>query len=365
MISGEILSIAAAVLIALVFIFFLTRRSGRSKKQSAASLVKSFSAFLSGDDNAALNEMKKMTEAGNTSPELFLAIGLILRKKEDFTKAAQVHAVLLGNPLLDNDFKNALIGELARDYMLAGQTSKAITLLQDNPVTINEPDNLITLALCNLSLQNYDAALEYHKKYYKITGNYLKGFFCKCMIEKAVHAPSPKAAMKYIKAALDNDNTSRSGHIIKGTLLLKSEKYNKAADEFGYVINKGLLRDIKDFKQIEKGYIAAGKEAELTELLKKNAEEGNINPFVHIALSDYYEYGGDKARAVSILQSYMDLPDAKVIAAKIFSEKSGDKMTARLIKDVFLYECSVCGLNLNSYKDDCPKCYSFDTIYPK
>lgn len=362
----EIASISLALIIAVVFIFFLTRRNAVHKpKKADISFVNAISAFFNGDDNTAIEKLKNVAFKGAANPEIYLILGFLYRRKGDFTRAAQIHEMMLGNQELDKDFRNALIGELAEDYMLAGQYAKAVSLLQNEHQVMNNPDNIITMAKSALYSQSYDKALQYHIKYHKITGKYLPGFFEKCMVEKAVNAANPQASFKHIKSALEENKQCRPARIIKGLLLLKTDKVQKAVDEFQSIIEEGLLRDMNDFKNIEKAYIAAGKEAELTTLLKQQTSAGAVNPFIHTALAEKYEYNGEKEMAKTVLESYIEQPDSKIIAAKVYAEKFNNKLIEHIVKDAYSFKCRNCGFETNQYKDDCPKCSAYDSIYPK
>ena len=221
----EIASISLAIIIAVVFIFFLTRKNTvKQPKKTHISVVNALSAFFNGDDNTAIEKLKDIAFKGGANPEIYLILGFLYRRKGDFTRAAQIHEMMLGNNELDKDFKNALIGELAEDYMLAGQYAKAVSLLQNESQVMNNPDNIITMAKSALYSQSYDNALQYHMKYHKITGKYLPGFFEKCMVEKAVNAANPQASFKHIKSALEENKKCRPARIIKGLLFLKTDK---------------------------------------------------------------------------------------------------------------------------------------------
>ena len=118
----EIASISLALIIAVVFIFFLTRRNTvRQPKKTNISVVDALSAFFSGDDNTSIEKLKEVAFKGGANPEIYLILGFLFRRKGDFTRAAQIHEMMLGNSELDKDFRNALIGELAEDYMLVGR----------------------------------------------------------------------------------------------------------------------------------------------------------------------------------------------------------------------------------------------------
>lgn len=362
----EIASISIAVIIAVVFLFFLTKRNkNRQYKKTNTSVVNALSYFFNGDDDTALETMKNIVLKGGANSEIYLILGFLFRRKGDFTRAAQIHEMMLGNTELDKNFRNALIGELAEDYMLAGQYAKAVSLLQKENQVMSEPNNIITMAKSALFSQSYDNALQYHIKYNKITGKTLPGFFEKCMVEKAVNAESPQSAFKHIKSALENNKQCRPARIIKGLLYLKTDKLQKAVDEFQSVIKEGLLRDMDDFKNVEKVYIAAGKESELTSLLTKQAYEGTMNPFIHIALAEKYEYNNEKENAKTVLESYIEQPDAKIIAAKVYAAKFDNKLIGHVVQDAFSFKCRECGFETNQYKDDCPKCSAYDSIYPK
>lgn len=362
----EILSISAAVIITIVFLFFLMRRNASVKnKKPNPSVVTAISAFFKGDDNTAIEQLKNVAFKGQANPEIYLILGFLQKKKGDYTRAAQIHEMMLGNTDIDKEFKNALYGELAYDYMLAGQYAKAVALLKQESQILNKPENLITMARNALALQSYDNAINYHTKYNKMTGKTIPGFFEKCMVEKAVNAQNIQNSMKYIKSALETNKACRPARIIKALIYLQNEKLNKSIEEFKTILDDGLLRDMNDFKNVEKAYIAAGKEAELHNLLRDLASKGAINPFIHLALADYYEYNNDSHSAKILLESYIELPDAKIIAAKEYASRYNNKLLIHALSEVHSYKCRQCGFETNEYKDDCPKCASYDSIYPK
>ena len=45
--------------------------------------------------------------------------------------------------------------------------------------------------------------------------------------------------------------------------------------------------------------------------------------------------------------------------------KFNNKLIAHVTKDSSSFKCRVCGFETNQYKDDCPKCSAYDSIYPK
>ncbi len=362
----EILSISAAVIITLVFLFFLTRRNSAAKvKKTNPTVVTALSAFFNGDDNKAIEQLRNVAFKGQANPEIYLILGFLQKKKGDYTRAAQIHEMMLGNPDIDKEFKNALYGELARDYMLAGQYAKAVALLKQENQIMNKPENIETMARSALALQSYDNAVSYYTKYNKTAGKNMVGFFEKCMVEKAVNAASTQNAMKYIKSALEANKSCRPARIIKALIYLHNDKVAKSVEEFKAIIDEGLLRDMNDFKNVEKAYIALGKESELHNLLREHSSSGSINPFIHIALADYYEYNNDSHSAKVLLESYIELPEAKIIAAKEYAARYNNKLLAHALKDTYYYKCRECGFETNEYKDDCPKCAAYDSIYPK
>lgn len=362
----EILSISAAVIITLVFLFFLTKRNTAAKtKKTNPSVVTALSVFFKGEDAAALEQLKNIALKGQANPEIYLILGFLQKKKGDYTRAAQIHEMMLGSNDIDKEFKNALYGELAYDYMMAGQYAKAVALLKQESQVLNKPENIITMARSALALQSYDNAINYHTKYNKITGKTIPGFFEKCMVEKAVNAGGGQNAAKYIKSALETNKACRPARIIKALLYMQGEKNLKAIEEFKAILEEGLLRDMNDFKNVEKAYIAAGKEAELHTLLRELTSKGAINPFIYLALADFYEYNNDSHSAKILLESYIELPDAKIIAAKEYALRYNNKLLLHALHDTFSYKCRECGFETNDYKDDCPKCAAYDSIYPK
>ncbi len=360
------ISIVIIIFIAFIFIFFLKKRNKvKAYKKANVNVVDGLSCLFENDENIAIEKLKAIVLKGNASAEIYLILGFLYRNRGEFNRASQIHEMILGKGGINKDFKNALIGELAEDYMLQGEFNKAISLLKSKSNLLHNPKNIITLTKCYLYSKNYDNALSYHEKYNKITGKELANFFEKCMVEKAVSSGNSNASLKYLKSALEKNIKCRPARIMKGFIYLNTGKIEKAINEFQEIIKEGLIRDIKDIKNIEKAFTKAGKESEFIKILRNEVSLKTINPFIHIALAEFYEYNHEKEASKTILETYLALPDSKIIAGKIYATKFNNKLLLRALKDVYSFKCRECGFELDEYRDDCPKCSAYDSIYPK
>lgn len=362
MATTQILSIIGGIIAALIFIYFLTKSDGTKKLNSQPSIVKGFAYFFSQNDEEALKEMRALALSGNGSPEIYLAIGFLYRKRGEYTKAAQVYEVLLGNKELSKDYKSYLTAELAKDYLLAGMPVRALTTLKDLQDREQNPDNLITLAKASFEIQNFDNAVTYFEKYKKVTGKNIYGFYAKCMVA-AASADSNKAP-KYIKNALQELPACRSARFIKANMMMKNDNVKKAIEEYKSILKEGLPRDEQDVKTISEAFIAAGEETEFIKLLKELVHETK-NPFIHLNLAHYFADLGEKEKAIEILNGYIKRIGGNPALVKYLAQLTEDKTLLNILGNRETFRCRVCRSDFDKYKDDCPVCQSFDSIYPK
>lgn len=362
--TTQFLSIIGGIIAALVFIYLLTKSDGKKEIRRAPSIVKGFSCFFSNNEKEALEEMRAIALSDKGTPEIYLAIGFLYRKSGEYVKAAQVHEVLLGNKDLDKDYKKYLTTELAKDYLLADMPIKSLAILKEMHNREENPDNLEILAKANFDIQNYDNALAYLEKYEKSTSKTIRGFYAKCMIAKASASGDLSKTQKYIKNALAKCPECRSAHFIKAGLLMKEGKNAKAIEEYTHILSRGLPRDEKDVSDTEKAFLAAGEESRFIKLLKELAHDAK-NPFIHIYLARHYMEDGEKDKAKGLLGEYLEHIGGNPALVKYFAEISEERSLLNVVGARKTFRCSECGADFDKYKDDCPVCSSFDSIYAK
>lgn len=366
MVSSQIISIAAGAAVAIIFIYFLSRRKSSDRlKVQAPSMVGSLAAFFDGDDKKALKEMKALALADKGTPEIYLSIGFLYRKMGDCTKAAQIHEILLGNNEIDDDYKALIVTELARDYFYADMPLKTLAVLGRHQGAEKNPDNLLLLARASLAVHDFDGAAAFYSRYEKLSGCSLKGFYCKCMLEKARAAKDAGKAAKAIKQALEANRDCRPARFITAAMLRKEGKHTKAMDEYKTIIKNGLIRDMDDMKSIEAAFIESGEETALLSFLKANMADGAKSPFTAVYAAGYYEGLGDKDEAKSILYSYLTRTGFSAAAARAYASLTGDKVLSEALKNERPFSCSICGTGYEKYQDDCRVCGSFDSIEVK
>lgn len=333
-------------------------------KKNYTSLIRATETLVFGNENAAIEEFSSMVKDNkNISIEYMLILSFLRRKVGDYTRAAQILEMILGENNMPKKFNDELKTEIAKNYMFAGQYAKASELIKSDSDLMKNPENVLTLAHCSFAVQNWDSAIAYYNKYKRLSNNTIYGFYEKCMLSKAMNMQTLEIAQVYIKEVMSINSQCRPARIMNAIIFLKTNKLSKAIDEFKDIIKEGLLRDINDFKYVEQAYIKAGKEGELIELLREESHKCNPNPIVHIALSDYYYNNNDEYTGKLVLETYIELPDMKIAAAKKYAERTKDKVTGNILKNTNNYKCTRCGYETNEYKDDCPQCSAFDSIY--
>ena len=334
------------------------------KSEPNLSIVQAISSLIKEEYGESISILQNnIVNKNKITNESLLLLGFLRRKTGDHAKAAQIFELILGNNDQDKEFNNELMSELALQYYYGSQYKKSIDLLNNHSDILKKyPINYSLLAKNYAALKNWDQALYFHNKYYKSTNNKIYGFNEKCNISKAIEAQTPSIAIQYLKEALTHNRFNRAANILMGLYLLKSNKIQKAVNQFEFVLEHGLLRDESDFLFAEKAYIAAGKEKELNELLRKLAFEGIENPFIHIALANFYYNIQEENEGKNILESYIELPNMKILGAKIYANKTNNKLIKHLYQNVFNYKCNQCNYETNTYSDDCQKCGSFDSL---
>ena len=363
MTSTHIIIIASGALVAIIFIYFLTRRGyNHNAAKAAPSVVKGLAALYNGDDKNALEELRALALADKGSPEIYISIGFLYRKLGNITKAIHIHEILLGNSDIDDEYKPFILTELAKDYLEANIPDKAIAIINGTAGANKNPENVIILAKAYFAAGDYDNAASYYTKYTKLTGTTIKGFYCKCLIAKAKTAKDIQGATKAVKAATDYDNYCRPARFVLAAIFKSEGKHTKAMNEYKSIITDNLIRDEEDLKKIQAAFIEAGEEASLKSILESHVSTGTKNPLIAVHLANYYADEGNTDRGVELLKLYLSNTGYNIYAAKNYARLADDKVLQEAIKNDKPFICNQCGTEYDDYHDECHICTSFDCI---
>ncbi len=359
----HIITISLGAVVAIIFIIFLTKRSiNRYENSAKPSLIKGFSSFFEGDDKKALDELRAIALSDKGSPEIYLSIAFLYRKLGDYTKAAHIHEVLLGNKDIDREYTSLIVTELSKDYLLAEMPLKVIQVL-DNNISDNS-ENLLTYAKAYLMAESFDKAISYYQKYNKVTGKSIYGFTLKCLVEKTKYLTDISKALKIIKSALNEDEFCRPARFAYVALLSKNAKQDKVLKEYKNIILQNLVRDYKDMQVIEKAFIAAGVEQELNKTIKSAIESGIKNPFIFLYMAKYQEKAENKESGLLFLDECLNEKQYSFYLAKEYAIMKNDNILLNTLKDLKPFQCKICQCKFEEYSDTCCNCNSYDSINP-
>ncbi len=361
MFTPQNISILIAVIIAIVIIFVFTfkTKSNNKNRSQQPSLVKSIISYFDDNYELALSELREIASKDNCPPEVFLTIGLIYKKHNDYTKAAQILEVLLLHKDIDNQYKKYIKTELAKNYLLAQMPIKAITTLQEEDT--NNEDNAFILAYSNLLAGNIDNAIGFANKYKKLHGSAIYGFVAKCHIAKAIDAKDYNKSIKFLKNAINDMPNCRPARFMLANFHAKNKRHDKAIEEYKNIINDDIMRNMNDFEAIKHEFIVNGDESKLLDIFCNARLKHPNSTLINVAIASLYDEKGEHLVAVKELKSFIEENKSAVAVAE-YAKLTNDNITELILKDIKPYQCVVCNTPYYDYREECGTCFSFDSI---
>jgi len=386
---------------ALVYVFillalligWLVGRYGRNKSQRDAKSLwpkqryyQGLNYLLNDQPDAAVDTFIAALEVNSETLETHLALGNLLRRRGEVSRAIRVHQNLLARPSLNREQLHLAQLELGVDFLRAGLLDRAETLFKE------------LVELKGLDKHLREKTLAYLLEVYRDTKEWLaaidvadqlttrkfagmpdvwremQAHFCCEMAENAVSKKALLEARRQVRNALRYDK-----NCVRASLILARIELQDSAPAQALVMLRKVPRQNARFTSealplIFESFLRLKKPAEMSALFQEiYAEERNILVLNYVAKAILEEQGEDAVVAF-LLKELPAFPQMEAAGEllKVVSENNSqwagfsystvkgvlDKLTQAHCQ----YKCTHCGFTGERMHWLCPSCKSWSTI---
>ncbi|GAA5316962.1 MAG: lipopolysaccharide assembly protein LapB [Candidatus Pelagadaptatus aseana] len=368
--------------------FALGRRSLPKDDESPQSLlaphyIRGLNYFLNDEQDAAIDTFIHALEVNSETLETHLALGNLLRKRGEVSRAIRVHQNLLARPGLPEERSQQVQLELAKDFVKSGLLDRAEVLLQE----------LVETAPYQIKVQ----CLKYLIEIYRDEKEWLKGiqainqlsgkrfskppeewrvvqgqFYCE-LAEQCLARNDYLVCRRHLKSAMGADKSSVRASLIQADLDMKLGHYKDAAKTLRQIPDQDPAFVPEIVPRLSQCYRMSGRPEALKKALEQMLEQ-HFHPAIVLELSElvYKEQGRDAA--LVFISAHIDRAPSLSVAEKMLSlqGQAGDEVSIQMAskavqsinKTRAKYRCTSCGFGGQQLHWLCPGCKSWSTVKP-
>lgn len=388
---GDI-AIFTLVLIAVAAGFFLGRFSRRKRSESrypkdyALNYYKGLSYLFNEQPDSAIDAFIGALEVNGDTLETHLALGNMLRRRGEVTKAIKVHQNLLARPGLNTRQQHESQLELARDYVKSGLLDRAEALLKElvkvspaykqaaleHLVEIYQDENEWDNAIA--------AASEMDVKQYRSRSGAslaeLKAHFACEQAEEDIQHRNWSKARTHLLEALKFDGESARASLLFAKLELNQGRFREALSHLHKIPQQDADYLLLGLDMVCDCYDKLGEQQALQKYLLSLLDQYPSNSLV-LKIAERLRWLEDDYAAADFIADHLkERPSIRTLNRLVelylpHSEGRGrenlqllKQLVDRVVAEKPSYCCNKCGFTGNALHWLCPGCKSWGTVKP-
>lgn len=377
------------VLVAVALGFALGRRSAAKEDDSSTSLlephyIRGLNYFLNDQEDAAIDTFIHALDVSTETLETHLALGNLLRKRGEVSRAIKVHQNLLARPGLPVDRSQQVQLELAKDFVKSGLMDRAEVLLQE----------LVTGA--NTSIKGQ--CLKYLIKIYRDEKEWLKGinainqlsgkrfaklpeqwrliqsqFYCE-LAQEALARSDYLVCRRQLKLAIGADKNSVRANLILAELEQQLGHYKEAIRTLQQIPFQDPAYLPEMLPHMVDCYRMSGNLRGLRKALEQLLES-HSHPAVVLEIADLIACDQGQSAAIEFMADKInDAPSVRVAEKMLSIQSQADSASPALqLAETAVrslqqgrakYRCNQCGFGGRQLHWLCPSCKSWGSVKP-
>jgi lipopolysaccharide biosynthesis regulator YciM len=206
--------IAAIVLVAI-------SRMPRRKRVHGDPYATALNQLISDDWDGALASLRLAIQSGHTSPDAYIKLGSLLRRRGDHDAAFQIHHNLTVRTDLDESERTQVMRCLVGDYQALGRRADALVALQELAQRTREPGIHMEIAEMALASGEYDtaaAAIREAQKADDAVSSPVVAEFLARIGARCAHHNLKQDAQRFLKQSLKEDTHCAAALQLMGDL---------------------------------------------------------------------------------------------------------------------------------------------------
>lgn len=298
------------VLLLVLLVSFQVRRRKRERQQDRTLYISALQALLEGDEVGAFYKLKEAVAQDTENIDAYLRLGKILANRGKTKHAIQVHNELLLRSNLSPSQKKAINRYLIDDFVLDGQTAKAINLLETeferDPTDIQTGQRLLEL----LGKENkWEQAEQVAEKLYKRDREHFADIVADVKIrvgDLAEEQGKGRRARTLYKTAFHLDRKRIDTWIKVGDSYVTEGRLEDAIRSWMHIVESSPREAHHVFDRLKRALFEVGQFNQMAGVFEKILEQDPGNPYAAVSLAELYEKKGNLSQAEEYYRQTID-----------------------------------------------------------
>lgn len=372
--------------------YWLGRRSKLATKSGTVSgvqahYIRGLNYLLNEQQDAAIDTFMEALEVNAETLETHLALGNLLRKRGEVSRAIKIHQNLLARPGLSYEQAQQVQLELARDYVKSGLLDRAETLLQE---LVPEVQPALRTECLEYLIEIYRDEKEWLKGVETI--NKLAGrrftrlpdewriiqghFYCEAAAE-AIACDDYLVARRHLRSAVDVDKSSARSSLLLAELEQRLNHHEEAIKALKQVPQQQPQYISEAITLLGKSYSVLTKDQDFQNYLQV-LQRDHADWSIRLAIAHFIERDeGVEAAALYIGEAIQESPSLRAVGQMLALQLSSmgsatgsasesiqmaDQVIRHLQSRAPQYRCKRCGFSGQRMHWLCPGCKTWASI---
>ncbi|MEA2031415.1 MAG: tetratricopeptide repeat protein [candidate division Zixibacteria bacterium] len=349
------------VLLAISLAFFLVYRRFLSKPaQPVSSLyIESLKDLLNGEQLQAFTKLRQVVIEDTANIDAYLRLGQILRENNKPDRALQIHKDLTLRTHLSNDDKEAILRQLAEDYLALKDFDTAEAALKELTGLVSKNrwayEKLLEI---QEGAHRWDEAYETAASILKIEANKSRkklAVYKYRLGDELYQKREYHKARLLFKEAIGLDPTYVYAYLAIGDTYCDEERYEDAVNFWKKLITAVPGHGHQVIGRLKKTLFDLGRYGELSDICRNILNYDSHNLEARLTLAEFSEKKGDIDTACEILEGIVDdQPDhfkSVLELIHVYLERDDRRKLENLLRTLSLREENLTVADLSNKKD--------------
>ncbi|OAM52713.1 lipopolysaccharide assembly protein LapB [Methylovorus sp. MM2] len=341
-----------------------------------AAYFKGLNFLISDQHDKAIEAFTEAVEANADSLELHFALGSLFRRRGEVDRAIHLHLNLLDRKELPHTQKQAVMAELAQDYLKAGLFDRAEELFKSLDDSRYKQPALRALLEIYTREREWDRAIKIATELERLSGipfrKEIAQYYCETAMKSILDNDLHTARYELDKALDANKNCVRA-NIMLGDMEAANNTHKNAISiwkriEFQDPEYLSLIAE-----KMLNSYRAIGETAEGMQLLRNYLQTYQLPTLLNVVYQATMKEEGAESAAKLARDELAKRPSLQTLDQLLESRAASDTSEAqdtllmqqtvrRAIGNRNVYCCSQCGFRAKNYHWQCPACNAWESL---
>jgi lipopolysaccharide biosynthesis regulator YciM len=304
-------------------LLFALSRTPRRPKSNGDHFTKALSQLIHDDWDGALDSLRATIRSGQASPDAYLKLGSLLRRRGEHLAAYQIHQTLTVRQDLDPATRVELLRCLVDDLRALGRRSDALQALRELAQHVRGAAIQREMADEALASGEYAAAVEAFREAQKADatlGSREAAAFLASVAERCTQRDRVNQAKTFLQQALKEDSNCEAALIQLGDLAYQEGDHESAIYYWQKLAFATPATTAELLERLEKVYFDLGRFDDVERVYDQILEKRPRDLHALIASARIAMKKGESDTAESMLRQARDLDPAQPAAFEMLAE---------------------------------------------